>query len=86
MIITADSRRMTIDPVCKMIVDARHNPIFSAYKKDRFYFCGDPCRIAFVEKPAKYLDAKPEKPPGPWKRYLARLNKATGGKPPSCCG
>jgi len=83
---TADTGRMTIDPVCKMTVDPQHNRIFSVYKKNRFYFCADACRKAFVENPAKYLEDKPAKPPGIWQRYLTRLNKATGGKTPACCG
>ncbi|MFZ0240097.1 MAG: YHS domain-containing protein [Desulfobacterales bacterium] len=82
----AENRRQTIDPVCKMKVSAQNNRYFSTYKKNRFYFCADACRKAFTENPARYLDEKPEKPPGLWKRYLNRLNKATGGKPPTCCG
>ena len=35
--------------------------------------------------PEKYLKSGPTKRKGIWGRYLERLNKATGGKPPSCC-
>ncbi|MFZ0611896.1 MAG: YHS domain-containing protein [Desulfobacterales bacterium] len=86
MINNIASSRMAIDPVCGMKVDPQTSRIFSTYKKNDFYFCADACRKAFAENPAKYLDDKPEKPKGIWQRYLARLNKATGGKPPACCG
>jgi hypothetical protein len=34
--------------------------------------------------PYKYLQVKPGKRKGLWRRYLDRLNKATGGRPPCC--
>lgn len=83
---TVDSSDMAIDPVCGMKVDPQTSRIFSTYKKNNIYFCAEACRKAFAENPSKYLNEKSEKPKGFWKRYMVRLNKATGGKPPSCCG
>ena len=40
---------------------------------------------SIMADPDKYLDRKEPKKKGFWGRYLDRLNKATGGKPPSCC-
>ena len=83
---TADTSRTAIDPVCGMKVDPQTSRIFSTYKKNTVYFCAEACRRAFAENPAKYLSEKSDKLKGFWKRYLDRLNKATGGKPPACCG
>ena len=33
----------------------------------------------------KYSEVNLPKRKGWWKRYLERLNKSTGGKPPDCC-
>jgi YHS domain-containing protein len=52
---------------------------------DTYYFCAEGCRRAFMADPDKYLGKKPAKKKGIWGRYLKRLNKATGGKTPSCC-
>lgn len=78
--------RLVVDPVCGMKVDPQNSDIVSNYNKDIYYFCADACRIAFDHNPEKYLSDISAKPKGFWKRYLDRLNKATGGKPPKCCG
>jgi YHS domain-containing protein len=72
-----------IDPVCGMTVDPQASGFEATYKQSLYHFCADACRKAFEENPEKYLDAKPR---GFWRRYLDRLNKATDGKPPKCCG
>jgi len=74
-----------IDPVCLMNVPENDNSSRYTYQFRTYYFCADSCREAFMADPRKYLDAKPAKREGWWARYLDRLNKATGGKPPKCC-
>jgi hypothetical protein len=54
------------------------------HESETYHFCADSCRKAFVADPEKYLKAKTIKLKGFWGRYLDRLNKATGGKPPCC--
>lgn len=73
-----------IDPVCHMKVAGDGNVPSYAFQSDTYHFCADACRKAFMANPEKYLKTKPAKPKGLWGRYLDRLNKATGGKPPCC--
>ncbi len=77
----------SVDPVCQMkIINNRQVPSFT-YRSDTYYFCAEACREAFISDPEKYIIAKqvkPAKPKGVWGRYLDRLNKVTGGKPPCC--
>ena len=80
------SPRTAIDPVCGMKVDPQSSDIVSTYGKNDYYFCANACRKAFDDNPEKYLSDQSTKPKSFWKRYLDRLNKATGGKPPKCCG
>ena len=74
-----------IDPVCLMNVDPDKNDIIFTYQMRTYHFCKDACRKAFEVNPEKYLTQKPTKRKGWWDRYLERLNKVTGGKPPKCC-
>lgn len=74
-----------IDPVCFMKVTPGKNDFTFTYKMRTYYFCAESCRKAFVANPDKYLESKTSKRKGWWTRYLQRLNKATGGKPPECC-
>ncbi|MCG6911675.1 MAG: YHS domain-containing protein [Deltaproteobacteria bacterium] len=74
-----------IDPVCHMKVDKKSTVPPFDFEGDTYYFCAEGCRQAFMAAPGKYLGVKPAKKKGVWGRYLNRLNKATGGKPPSCC-
>ena len=83
---TADIPRTVVDPVCGMKVDPKSSDIISTYRKNDYYFCVNACRKAFDDNPEKYLSDQSTKPKSFWKRYLDRLNKATGGKPPKCCG
>jgi YHS domain-containing protein len=73
-----------IDPVCKMKVGRGSKVPAFVHESETYHFCADSCRKAFVADPEKYLKAKTIKGKGFWGRYLDRLNKATGGKPPCC--
>ena len=73
-----------IDPVCRMeVAESGKVPSF-VFQSKTYHFCADPCRRAFMADPQKYLASKTKKRKGLWGRYLERLNKATGGKPPCC--
>ena len=73
-----------IDPVCRMKVAKDSSVPSFVFQSETYHFCADSCRKAFKADPKKYLK-KSKKRKGLWVRYLERLNKATGGKPPSCC-
>ncbi len=70
-----------IDPVCGMEVNPITAPARTCYNGIQIYFCAEGCRAAFDAEPQKYTLSKKK---GFWRRYLERLNKATGGKPPAC--
>ncbi len=74
-----------VDPVCGMAVDPASPAATFRYEGTTYYFCAEECRKAFEAAPATYLKRAGKKPTGIWQRYLHRLNKATGGRPPSCC-
>jgi YHS domain-containing protein len=74
-----------IDPVCLMQVDPSSKNIMFTHQMHTYYFCAEKCRDIFKANPGKYLESKPLKRKGWWGRYLDRLNKTTGGKPPKCC-
>ena len=73
-----------VDPVCRMKVAADGNVPSFVFQSETYHFCAEGCRRAFMADPKKYLESKPKKHKGIWGRYLDRLNKATGGKPPCC--
>jgi YHS domain-containing protein len=76
-----------IDPVCGNTIDpARSNPT-TVFKGETYYFCQARCQQRFEKTPAKFAGGDKKHPPPPkwWSRYLDRVQKATGGKPPSCC-
>lgn len=73
-----------IDPVCLMEVHNDKIPVVS-YHSQTYHFCSEACRKTFSSDPEKYLHSKAGKRKGWWGRYLERLNKTTGGKPPQCC-
>ena len=73
-----------IDPVCRMKVAKGSKVPSFVFESETYRFCADSCREAFMADPEKYLKAKTIKRKGFWGRYLDRLNKATGGKPPCC--
>lgn len=70
-----------IDPVCGMKVDAARAAARTCYNGIQIYFCAEGCKAAFDAEPQKYTQSRQK---GFWRRYLDRLNKATGGRPPSC--
>lgn len=77
-----------IDPVCGMQIDSEAKSALIVSKRGHtYYFCTEKCRSAFERDPAKYTDilniTKSRK--NWWGRYLERVQKATGGKPPKCC-
>ena len=80
-----NDKNQYIDPVCRMnVVNYETAPTFNFGNKI-YYFCAEGCRKVFMNDPENYLTEKATKKKGLWTRYLDRLNKATGGKPPSCC-
>lgn len=79
------SHHIYIDPVCFMKVDPVTKDYTYTHQMHTYYFCAEACRKAFEANPDKYLMKSAPKRQGWWQRYLKRLNKATGGKPPKCC-
>jgi len=75
-----------IDPVCGMNVEPNSIDWSYAWQGQTYYFCAEGCLHTFKANPAKFSSARGPRPKGWWSRYLKRLNKATGGKPPRCCG
>ena len=80
----SDSVKSLTDPVCGMSVDPDLAGIMTTIDGQNFYFCAESCRKTFIENPKKFLEPDCNKPKGWWGRYMARLNKATGGKPMKC--
>ena len=76
--------KSAVDPVCGMSVNLETAEIRATIAGQQYYFCAEGCRKAFVDNPDKFLKAGCEKPKGWWGRYMARLQKATGGKPMKC--
>jgi YHS domain-containing protein len=78
------SNQIFIDPVCLMKVAPCKKNIVFTHRMRTYYFCAESCRKAFVANPDKYLESMSSERKGWWSRYLDRLNRATGGKPPKC--
>ena len=76
--------KAVIDPVCGMSVDPKKAKIKAYIEGQNYYFCAEGCLKAFEENPSKYISTECAKPKGWWGRYMARLQKATGGKPMKC--
>ena len=70
-----------IDPVCGMAVDPSTAAAETCHEGVRVFFCAEGCRDAFIANPARFTKSKPK---GVWQRFLARMEKATGGKPMKC--
>ena len=81
---TSNAEHNFVDPVCRMKVAKSSKMPSFVFESETYHFCADSCRKAFIADPEKYLKAKTIKRKGFWGRYLDRLNKATGGKPPCC--
>ena len=73
-----------VDPVCGMSVNPETATIKACIEGQNYYFCAEGCRKAFEENPEKYRESECAKPKGWWGRYMAKLQKATGGKPMKC--
>jgi len=78
---TMDKTQHFIDPVCGMTVDPETAAAETCHDGIAYHFCAQGCKEAFEAHPEKFIHAKKK---GFWKRYLDRLNKATGGQPPAC--
>jgi YHS domain-containing protein len=79
---TPQSRKNAfIDPVCGMSVNPASAAAKTSHNGVEIYFCAKGCKRSFEANPGKFATQKK----GFWRRYLDRLNKATGGQPPSCC-
>lgn len=78
---TKQGHKHFIDPVCGMQVDAALAEARTCYNGIQLYFCSGACREAFEAEPQNYTINRRK---GFWQRYLQRLAKATGGRPPAC--
>ena len=72
------------DPVCGMSIISKSTALMATVGGQKYYFCTESCRKSFVENPKKFLVLECDKPKGWWGRYMAKLNKATGGKRMKC--
>lgn len=79
---TYDNDQSIIDPVCFMTLNKNNNCPSLTYKFRTYYFCAESCLKAFEKDPERYLKRPPKK--GLWRRYLERLERATGGKSMNC--
>jgi len=70
-----------IDPVCGMAVDPSTAAAEACHEGTKVFFCAEGCRDAFVANPERYTQPKRK---GVWQRFLARMEKATGGRPMKC--
>ena len=73
-----------LDPVCGMTVDQNITGLATTIQGRTYYFCAESCRKSFIENPQKYLCPGAPKKKGIWGRYLAKLEKTSGGKPMKC--
>ena len=72
------------DPVCGMTVIPESTGFSVSIEDKQYYFCAESCRKSFVENPKKFMEPECDKPNGWWGRYMAKLKKATDGKPMKC--
>ena len=79
-----NNKHAYIDPVCQMKITTPGEVRSFTFHSDTYHFCAEACREAFISDPDKYLQTELPTKKGLWARYLDRLNKATGGKPPCC--
>jgi YHS domain-containing protein len=86
MNIFADTSKTALDPVCGMKVNPEKTDLVFEWQRNNYYFCAEACRESFKNDPQKYVAEKTKARKGWWGRYMKRLNKATSGSPPKCCG
>ena len=84
MNLSARQNKKATDPVCGMTVVPNTTDITAEIDGETYFFCAEGCRKSFVENPQKYLCPEPAKKKGIWGRYLARLEKASGGNAMKC--
>ena len=82
-VFTKHNKNIT-DPVCGMDVVPDIKAIAAKIDGETYFFCAESCRKSFVDNPQKYLCPKSANKKGIWGRYLARLEKASGGKSIKC--
>ena len=82
----SESTAQHTDPVCGMSVAPDTIDWSYSWQGQRYYFCAEGCLLTFKADPGNFISTDTPKRKGWWSRYLKRLDKATGGKPPSCCG
>lgn len=70
-----------VDPVCGMEVNPITAAAKSCYNGLELYFCSETCRNRFDAAPQEYVLSKRK---GFWRRYMERISKTTGSRPPSC--
>lgn len=74
-------------PVCGMEVKKPNPKLVNNYHGRKIYFCASVCREKFWRRPEQCLavgNGPMPRKKGIWKRYLERLDKATGGKEIKC--
>jgi len=76
--------KKTFDPVCGKRITPMSSDIAAVHERHLFYFCSQHCRSAFLETPADFVATGPASKKSWWGRYLKRVEKTTGGKPPCC--
>jgi YHS domain-containing protein len=84
MNLSAKNKKTVVDPVCGMAVAPEIADFSAEIDGETYYFCAESCRKSFVKNPQNFLCPHPTKKKGLWGRYLARLEKASGGKAIKC--
>ena len=72
------------DPVCGMVVGTNTEEISAEIEGKTYYFCAEICRNSFVKNPKKFICSEPPNKKSLWGRYVARLEKTSGGKAMKC--
>jgi YHS domain-containing protein len=72
------------DPVCGLNIDPHRRPYSAVHAAHRYYFCSQDCLDRFHQDSERYARSAGKGLKGVWARYLARVRKATDGKPPCC--
>lgn len=73
--------KVAVDPVCGMKVNPSTTFLVNTYQGKIYHFCSKACLKEFKKDPHKYLNSKPGKPKGWWRRLLQRETRIQEGKP-----
>lgn len=84
MNLSAKQKKTVTDPVCGMEVVPEIADFSAEIDGETYYFCAEGCRQSFVKNPQYFICPESAKKKGLWGRYLARLEKASGGKAMKC--